>query len=245
MAASLDMALDDIIRNNRRQQEPHDRPAVGRVRRPGSCSGAGGPARRFNRASLRDAMPYAAPPPMPMMAPIWEQQMPAVAIGGETTDDGNGIKLYISNLDYGVTNDDLMLLFSTVGELERYSIHCDKSGRSKGTAEVVFTREADAIAAIKRYNNVLLDGKPMMIEIVGKNLVTPAPVPLLPNSILGRPPSIPASGQWIGVKRSPRRGMSRGLPWGRAQARAPPSKPSAKDLDAELERYHLEALKLK
>ena len=30
------------------------------------------------------------------------------------------------------------------------------------------------MAAIKRYNNVQLDGKPMKIEIVGTNIATPA-----------------------------------------------------------------------
>lgn len=32
---------------------------------------------------------------------------------------------------------------------------------------MVYNRRTDAFAALKRYNNVLLDGKPMKIEIVG------------------------------------------------------------------------------
>ncbi|KAG6554431.1 hypothetical protein Mapa_004348 [Marchantia paleacea] len=86
-----------------------------------------------------------------------------------------GTKLYISNLDYGVSNDDIKELFSEVGDLKRCSIHYDRSGRSKGTAEVVFSRRADAVAALKRYNNVQLDGKPMKIELIGTNLTTAAP----------------------------------------------------------------------
>lgn len=46
----------------------------------------------------------------------------------------------------------------------------------QGTAEVVFTRKPDAVAAVKRYNNVQLDGKPMKIEMIGTNLNS-APVP--------------------------------------------------------------------
>uniref|UniRef100_A0ACD6AKF0 Uncharacterized protein n=1 Tax=Avena sativa TaxID=4498 RepID=A0ACD6AKF0_AVESA len=43
----------------------------------------------------------------------------------------------------------------------------------KGTAEVVFTRRSDAVAALKRYNNVLLDGKAMKIEVIGSDLGLP------------------------------------------------------------------------
>ncbi|GMP32506.1 hypothetical protein CsSME_00006232 [Camellia sinensis var. sinensis] len=38
-----------------------------------------------------------------------------------------------------------------------------------GSAEVVFVRRSDAFQALKRYNNVQLDGKPMRIEIIGTN----------------------------------------------------------------------------
>jgi THO complex subunit 4 len=37
----------------------------------------------------------------------------------------------------------------------------------------MYTRRSDAFAALKKYNNVLLDGKPMKIEIVGPNPVVP------------------------------------------------------------------------
>ncbi|OWM74086.1 hypothetical protein CDL15_Pgr008397 [Punica granatum] len=54
-------------------------------------------------------------------------------------------------------------LFTEVGDIKRYSIHYDRSGRSKGTAEVVFSWRIDAVVAVKRYNNVQLDGKPLKI----------------------------------------------------------------------------------
>ena len=51
----------------------------------------------------------------------------------------------------------------------------------QGTAEVVFSRRGDALAAVKRYNNVQLDGKLMKIEIVGTNLSAQTPTtPLAP-----------------------------------------------------------------
>ncbi|KAG8087253.1 hypothetical protein GUJ93_ZPchr0010g9110 [Zizania palustris] len=84
-----------------------------------------------------------------------------------------GTKLYISNLDYGVSNEDIKELFSEVGHLKRFAVHFDGYGRPNGTAEVVFTRRSDAIAALKRYNNVLLDGKAMKIEVIGSDLGLP------------------------------------------------------------------------
>lgn len=84
-----------------------------------------------------------------------------------------GTKLYISNLDYGVSNEDIKELFSEVGDLKRSTTHYDRSGRPSGSAEVVYARRSDAIAAVKRYSNVQLDGKPMKIEIIGNNLGLP------------------------------------------------------------------------
>jgi hypothetical protein len=102
-------------------------------------------------------------------------------------------------------------LFSELGDLKRFSINYDRSGRSKvqmpsyslllvsyihltsrsltfvvprtsqGTAEVVFARRSDAVAAVKKYDNVQLDGKPMKIEIVGTNTPAAAAAHPVPN----------------------------------------------------------------
>lgn len=48
---------------------------------------------------------------------------------------------------------------------------------SQGTAEVVYMRQSDAVAAMKKYNNMKLDGKPMRLELVGVSIVTTVPAP--------------------------------------------------------------------
>ena len=46
-----------------------------------------------------------------------------------------------------------------------------RSDRFQGMAEVVFEDKSAAVAAIKRYNNVALDGKKLVIEMVEAQVV--------------------------------------------------------------------------
>lgn len=242
---ALDMTLDDLIKQNKK-------PGGGGARGRGRGSGAG-PSRRFpNRAANRPA-PYAA-----AKAPdsAWKHDMfasdQAMAFstqvgGGRASSIETGTKLYISNLDYGVSNEDIKELFSEVGDLKRSTIHYDRSGRSKGTAEVVFSRRQDALAAVKRYNNVQLDGKPMKIEIIGTNLATATAGSTLTNVAFGDSNVAPRSGQGRGGSFGRLRGggFGRGRGFGRGtrgRGRGRGEKVSAEDLDADLEKYHKEAM---
>jgi len=199
---------------------------------------------------------------------MYDNFAPVVPAGGRGMGGGieTGTKLYISNLDYGVSNDDIKELFAEVGDLKRCSINYDRSGRSKGTAEVVFTRKPDAVAAVKRYNNVQLDGKPMKIEMIGTNLNS-APVPAArsngamtaagrgrmvssqampfargPGSDRGRGAGSAFRGR--GGGRSGGRGAGGRGAGGRGGGRggAPAVEKTVEDLDADLETYHAEAM---
>lgn len=87
--------------------------------------------------------------------------------GGAPVRRGGSGQLAVSNLDPRVTNQDIKELFGELGPLLKHSLNFDARGRSKGTAEVVFRRAQDAQAAVRKYNGVKLDGKPMRIEEIG------------------------------------------------------------------------------
>ncbi|KAH9735805.1 RRM domain-containing protein [Citrus sinensis] len=248
MTSALDMSLDDIIKSNKRSSSRG---------RGGGGRGSGlGPARHTFKRGVNRTAPYSKPVQAPQAT--WPQNMifngAVAAAAARSSSIESGTKLYISNLEYGVSNEDIKELFSEVGELKRCSVHFDRSGRSKGTAEVVLTRRADAIAAVKRYNNVQLDGKPMKIEIIGTNIGPPAAVLPITNVMYGNEIGMTRSrlrmGGAIPIER-PRRGRGGlggrggrgGARGGRGRGRGQGAKPnlSVEDLDADLEKYHIEA----
>ncbi|KAJ6691733.1 RNA-BINDING (RRM/RBD/RNP MOTIFS) FAMILY PROTEIN-RELATED [Salix purpurea] len=93
------MSLDDIIKNSKKSGFGNSR---GRGR--GRPSGAG-PARRFPIRAANRAAPYTA-----AKAPesTWQHDMFRNQSGRTSSLEGN--KLYVSNLDYGVSNEDIKML---------------------------------------------------------------------------------------------------------------------------------------
>ncbi|KTF80492.1 hypothetical protein cypCar_00009317 [Cyprinus carpio] len=169
MADKMDMSLDDIIKQNR--QRGGGGRGSGRGGRGGAGGGRGagasgrlgntgggfggrgggsGPMR--NRQSLSRGRsrptPYSRPKQLPdkWQHDLFDNGFSANAGGGGSGGGGAGVE--------------------TGGKLLKAAVHYDRSGRSLGTADVHFERKADALKAMKQYNGVPLDGRPMNIQLV-------------------------------------------------------------------------------
>lgn len=74
-------------------------------------------------------------------------------------------KLYVGNLDYTVTEQDLETLFSEHGELLSTTIVKDRySGRSKGFGFVEFANNEDAQKAKQAINGQDLKGRALRVD---------------------------------------------------------------------------------
>lgn len=74
-------------------------------------------------------------------------------------------KLFIGNIDWNATQDELQGLFSPHGEIEECVIVTDKfSGRSKGFGFVTFTNDADADKAIEALNGQKLKNRDLVVN---------------------------------------------------------------------------------
>ncbi|CAF3472773.1 unnamed protein product [Rotaria socialis] len=164
----LGLGLDDIIRNDRT------------TNRRGGRGGGGGGNRGFRARTGRGSangfrtrggggIPRTT---NPLAAGRWKHDLYENNTNQNrevqrTAGVNSTTKLLISNLDFGVTTNDIEELFEDVGAIRIARVHYDENGRSLGTAEVVYERRVDAVTAQQKYNTLNLDGRPMDIRLVG------------------------------------------------------------------------------
>ncbi|KAK7508076.1 hypothetical protein BaRGS_00001041 [Batillaria attramentaria] len=265
MSDKLDLSLDDIIKQNRRGRGGGRGGRGGRGRGAGRGAsrgrGAGGQRRGAGGGVFRGGVNQRGRRPAPYQRPkelpdVWQHDMydgsgggyrrgGAVGGGGLRTgglSSGQG-KLLVSNLDFGVNDSDIQELFAEFGPLNKAAVHYDRSGRSLGTAEVIYQRRTDAIKAMKQYNNVPLDGRAMSIQLVGASATDTGAMGGMQNRR-------PSSGGGFSPRGNSRgRGGSgrgrgaggRGRGRGRGGRREDKQTPTLEELNAQLDAYNSKA----
>lgn len=75
------------------------------------------------------------------------------------------MNIYVGNLAYSVTEDDLRAAFAQFGEVTSCNVITDKfSGQSKGFGFVEMADNAEADAAIKALNDTALSGRNIKVN---------------------------------------------------------------------------------
>lgn len=74
-------------------------------------------------------------------------------------------KLYVGNLPYSTTSEDLQKMFAEFGNVASANVISDRySGRSKGFGFVEFDDDAAADAAVAALNNKDIGGRPLRVS---------------------------------------------------------------------------------
>jgi len=75
------------------------------------------------------------------------------------------MRIYVGNLKYSVTDDELRAMFSEFGDVASADVIKDKfSGQSKGFGFVDMPSNADAEDAIKALNETMQDGRKLTVN---------------------------------------------------------------------------------
>ena len=74
-------------------------------------------------------------------------------------------KIYVGNLNYSITEENLRTVFGEYGAVEEVKLIVDKyTNRSKGFAFVTMASEEEASKAISELSDAELEGRPMKVS---------------------------------------------------------------------------------
>jgi len=92
------------------------------------------------------------------------------------------LRLYLGNLDYGITQADVVTLLQQFGPVESVRLQVEPSGKSKGHAFIQFYHRERALAAFYKLNNTFLAGRQLRCDFTkdarSKDFDLPASPPM-------------------------------------------------------------------
>ncbi|KAJ9648844.1 g-strand binding protein [Coniosporium tulheliwenetii] len=83
-----------------------------------------------------------------------------------TAGNERGPIIYVRNLPWSTSNEDLVELFTTIGKVERAEIQYEPNGRSRGTGVVEFDTADNADTAISKFTGYQYGGRPLGLSYV-------------------------------------------------------------------------------
>ncbi|KIW33584.1 uncharacterized protein PV07_00422 [Cladophialophora immunda] len=170
-------------------------------------------------------------------------------------------KIVVSGLPFDVNEAQIKEYFGkSVGNVKKVSLQYNQNGQSRGIADIIFSKPDSAAKAAKDLNGMLVDKRPMKIEVVMDASSVPEPAPaksLAERVAYANPPkrsgkSEPLTKTSANPKAQPKsatvtkkvtakdgtKGRSAGKPGKPKRGRNPRAKPkTAEELDAEMTDY--------
>ncbi|KAK4903428.1 g-strand binding protein [Elasticomyces elasticus] len=100
--------------------------------------------------------------PAPAAAPV----APNPFVDFATSGGPESTTIFVRNLPWSTSNEDLIELFQTIGKVERAEIKMESNMRSSGTGVVEFTLQEDAATAITKFAGYQYGGRPLGLTYV-------------------------------------------------------------------------------
>jgi len=152
-------------------------------------------------------------------------------------------KIVVSGLPFDVNEAQIKEYFGkSVGNVKKVSLQYNQSGQSRGIADISFSKPDSATKAAKDLNGMLVDKRPMKIEVVMDASSVPAPAPArsLADRVAANPKAQPKSATATKkvTAKDGTKGRSAGQPGKPKRGRnARPKPKTAEELDAEMTDY--------
>ncbi|KAI1906805.1 RNA-binding RNA annealing protein [Ophidiomyces ophidiicola] len=210
MAGKLDTSLDEIINTTR--------------------------ARRQRR---RETRVKAAPAPVGGVRKSTRQVKPvSKAIPTAPSPASDESKIIVSGLPSDVNEANIKEYFhQSAGPVKKVMVTYNQNGTSRGIAAITFARPETAAKAAKELNGLLIDKRPIKIEVVVDAARAPAVPPVRPlGERVAQPKSQPKPAAAAKAGRRDARGRTR-----RGRNASRPKPKSAAELDAEMADYFVDA----